>query len=258
MSELRLGDAREILKEYPDEFFDCVVSDIPYKIATGGVGINTNTGGILNHKFTNDRLKNKWLKQHDDDDANVILIRRGQFFEHIPDFSEWLGEVYRVLKQGTHCYLMVNGRNLAELQTKAEAVGFKFQQLCVWVKNNSTPNKWYMGQFENILMLRKGKERYINFLGTSNVFTYRNTTGNKYHPNEKPTMLMEDLIVNSTNEGDKVLDPFMGSGTTCLACKETNREYYGIEIDEKYYNIAKKRLESEFVPRTKSDQISLF
>lgn len=248
---------RKIIKKYDNEYFDLVCSDIPYKIATGGVGINTNCSGILNRKVTNDRLKNKWLKQADDDD-NALLIRTGKFFEHIPDFSEWLGEVYRVLKQGTHCYLMVNGRNLAELQTKAEAVGFKYQQLLVWVKNNATPNKWFMGKHEIILMLRKGKEKYINNLGTPNVLVYPNRAGDKWHPNEKPVELMRDLIINSTNEGDKVLDPFMGAGSTCVACKQTGREYYGIEIDEKYYNIAKKRVDGEFVARDKSNQIRLF
>ena len=115
-----------------------------------------------------------------------------------------------------------------------------------------------MQRTEFILMLRKGKEKYINDLGRSNVFIYPNTMGNKYHPNEKPIELMEDFIINSTNEGDKVLDPFMGSGTTCVACKKNNREYYGFEIDEKYYDIAKKRIDSEFVSRNKNEQMRLF
>ena len=116
-----------------------------------------------------------------------------------------------------------------------------------------------MSRTEFILMLRKGKERYINDLGRSNVFVYPNRQGDKWHPTEKPVELMRDFIINSTNEGDKVLDPFMGSGSTCVACKQTNREYYGIEIDEKYYDIAKKRINSEFVSRDKkSNQISLF
>lgn len=186
------------------------------------------------------------------------MVRQGKFFATIPDFSDWLPEVYRVLKQGTHCYLMINARNLKELQTKAEAVGFKFCNLLVWIKNNATPDKFYMKRTEFILMLRKGRGHYINDIGTSNVFTYPNVLGNKLHPTEKPVELMRDLIINSTNEGDIVLDPFMGSGSTCLACKQTGREYVGIEIEQKYYDIAVKRLNSEFVSREKSEQQHLF
>lgn len=261
MSELRLGDTREIIKEYPDEFFDCVASDIPYEISTGGCAIKERAnecGGILNRRlYTDDRLKNKWLKQDDIND-NATLIRKGKFFENIPKFSEWLPDIYRVLKPQTHCYLMINSRNLKELQIEAEKVGFKFCNLLVWVKNNQTPHKFYMSRTEFILMLRKGRARYINNLGESNVFIYPNIMGNKLHPTEKPVELMRDFIKNSTNEGDKVLDPFMGSGSTCLAAKELNREYYGFEIDEKYYDIAKKRIENVFVSREKGEQISLF
>lgn len=258
MSNLIQGNAIEVLKSYPDESFDCVCSDVPYKIVTGGCTIKSNLGGILNRKYyTDDRLKKRWLRQEDIND-NAILIRKGKFFENIPDFSEWLPEIYRVLKQGTHCYLMINARNLKELQTKAEAVGFKFQNLLVWVKNNQTPQKCYCSKTELILMLRKGRERYINDMGTSNVFSYPNIIGNKHHPNEKPVELMRDLIVNSTNEGDIVLDPFMGSGSTCLACKQTGREYVGIEIEQKYYDIAVKRLNSAFVSREKTEQQHLF
>ena len=261
MSELRLGDTREIIKEYSDEFFDCVVSDIPYHIATGGCRIESvgnMTGGILRKIAVNDRLKQKWVKQQDDED-NQTLVNTGKLFANNDiEFKDWLPEVYRVLKEDSHCYLMINSRNLKKLQVEAEKVGFKFQNLLVWIKNNVTPNKWYQQKFECILMLRKGRERYINDKGTSNVFIYPNIMGNKLHPTEKPVELMRDFIKNSTNEGDKVLDPFMGSGSTCLAAKELNREYYGFEIDEKYYDIAKKRIENVFVSREKGEQISLF
>lgn len=262
MNKLILGDTRKVIKEYSDEYFDCVISDIPYEISTGGCAIkerNNEYGGILNRRYyTDDRLKNKWLKQEDIND-NATLIRKGKFFAEIPKFSEWLFDIYRVLKPQTHCYLMINSRNLKELQIEAEKVGFKFCNLLVWVKNNQTPHKFYMSRTEFILLLRKGRERYINNLGCSNVFVYPNQLGNKYHPTEKPVELMRDFIINSTNKGDIVLDPFMGSGTTCLACKETNRKYVGIEIDEKYYNIAKKRVEGEFVSREKlGEQGKLF
>lgn len=265
MSEIKCGDMLEIIKEYPDEYFNLVCSDVPYRICTGGSRLDTvsnMTGGILRKVAKNDPLKSKWVKQEENNIDNETLIKSGKLFlNNDINFSEWLPEVYRVLKSGSHCYLMVNSRNLKDLQIEAEKVGFKFQNLLVWVKNNATPNKWYMQQAEFILMLRKGREKYINFMGTSNIFSYPNIIGNKYHPTEKPVELMEDLIVNSTNEGDIVLDPFMGSGTTCVAAKRINRKYVGIEIEQKYFDIAEQRLNQEDYKlnrNKKSEQITLF
>ena len=171
-------------------------------------------------------------------------VRAGKMFDNNNiKFSEWLPDLYRVLKQDTHCYIMINARNLSKLQTEAEKVGFKFQQLLVWVKNNSTPNKFYLNNAEFILMLRKGKERWINEMGTKNVLSVDNIIGNKIHPTEKPVSLMEILIRNSSNENEIVLDPFCGCGSTLIAAKNLNRQFIGIEIDEKYYNIAKERIE---------------
>ncbi len=70
-----------------------------------------------------------------------------------------------------------------------------------------------------------------------------NILRNKEHPTEKPIELMKLYIENSSNENDTVLDPFMGSGSTGVACKNTNRNFIGIELDENYFNIAKKRIE---------------
>ena len=68
-------------------------------------------------------------------------------------------------------------------------------------------------------------------------------TGNKYHPTEKPVDFMELLVRNSSCEGDIILDPFMGSGSTGVACLNTNRNFIGIELDEEYFNIAQNRIE---------------
>lgn len=65
------------------------------------------------------------------------------------------------------------------------------------------------------------------------------------HPTQKPVALLEYLIKTYTNEGNTVLDNCMGSGSTGVACVRTNRNFIGIELDEKYFNIAKKRIESE-------------
>ncbi len=137
---------------------------------------------------------------------------------------------------------MINSRNLSELQTKAKAVGFAFQNLLIWDKGNVTPNRWYMQGFECILMLRKGGAKNINNLGSSNILRVPNIIGKKLHPTEKPPALLEILIANSSLECETILDPFMGSGTTGVACKNLNRNFIGIELDKEYFNIAQKRI----------------
>lgn len=143
---------------------------------------------------------------------------------------------------------MVNARNLKELQTEAEKVGFVFQNLLVWRKQNATPNKYYMNQLEFILMLRKGAAKNVNDMGMSNCLTCPNIMGKGgkgHHPTEKPVALMEQLIRQSTDEGDIVLDPFAGGGSTLIAAKRLKRHYIGFEIDKQYYDIACNRLYNE-------------
>ena len=231
-------DCLLVLKEIPDESIDCVVTDCPYHIVSGGctTGAYGNPSGVLNHDYKQDCEKSS-------SQDSITYTRQGKLFKHNDiKFEDWLPEVYRILKQDTHCYIMINPRNLAELQTKAEKVGFKFQQIIIWFKNNATPNRYYLNSYEMILMLRKGKAKNINNMGTKNVLQINNIIGNKKHPTEKPVELMEILIDNSTNKGDLVLDPFMGAGSTGIACKNLNRDFIGIEIDEKYFKIAEERI----------------
>lgn len=222
-------------------------------------GARNTPSDILNHeykkveyewKIRKDGKKRKYIKgtNHEalqgilDDTEATTYARQGKLFKYNDiKFSEWLPEIYRALKPKTHCYIMINARNLKELQTEAEKVGFAFQQLIVWNKGNATPNKYYMNACEFILMLRKGGARNINNMGTKNILNVPNIR-NRKHPTEKPKELMKILVENSSNEGDLVLDPFMGVGSTGVACKELNRDFIGIEIDERYFNIAKKRL----------------
>jgi len=75
-----------------------------------------------------------------------------------------------------------------------------------------------------------------------------NTQNSSLHPTQKPVALFEYLIKTYTNEGDLVLDNCMGSGTTGVACKNLNRDFIGIELDGKYFNIAKERIENAKQP----------
>lgn len=262
MSDIKIynDDCLKILKDIPSESIDLILTDCPYRIVNGGCSngeYNNHKnygGGILNHRYENatrGKKGNYYVEgsKHislcgilNDLDATTYT-RQGKLFKHNDiKFSEWLPDVYRVLKKGTHCYIMINARNLKELQVEAEKVGFEFQQLCIWVKNNATPNRYYLNSCEYILMLSKRPARDINIMGTKNIFFIKNIIGNKNHPTQKPVELMKIMIQNSTKEGEKVLDPFMGTGATGIASKELNRDFIGIEIDEKYFKIAEERI----------------
>ena len=225
-------DCLKILKDIESESIDCVVTDCPYHIVSGGctndaVKIaaypNGVPGGILNKRQPKvDEHGNKYYKEGSKhislcgilNDANQnTYAKEGKLFKHNDiKFSEWLPEVYRVLKPGTHCYIMINPRNLKCLWQDAEDAGFVFQNLIVWDKGNQTPNKYYMNAYELILMLRKGMARNINNLGTKNILRIPNIVRTKLHPTEKPVELMQVLVENSTNENDLVMDLFMGVG----------------------------------------------
>ena len=216
---LMFGDCLERMKEIPDGSVDLCVSDIPYKLTGGGKGDGANSKrpkGIL--------------------EDNYQLMK-------VPKFEDWLPELYRVMKSGTHLYLMCNFKNLNDLMNKSLVVGFKHINLLVWEKNNCTPSQFYMKNCEYTLLLRKGKSKYINNIGDSKtVHKFNNILGNKVHPTEKPEELMNFYVENSSNRGDTVLDMFMGSGSTGLAALNTSRKFIGIEMEEKYFDISVNRL----------------
>ena len=99
-----------------------------------------------------------------------------------------------------------------------------------------------MKNCEFTLFLRKGKAKFIHNCGSKQIHQFKNIIGNKSHPTEKPVELMKFYIENSSNTGDVVLDPFMGAGSTGIACMECRRNFIGIEIDERFFEIAEKRL----------------
>ena len=117
----------------------------------------------------------------------------------------------------------------------ARQSGFRLHNILVWEKNNCTPSQYYMKNCEYVLFLRKGQDKYINNIGQSKtVHKFDNIIRNKKHPTEKPIALLKFYITNSTNEGDIVLDPFAGSGSTMEAAIELHRNFVGFEIDPKY------------------------
>jgi site-specific DNA-methyltransferase (adenine-specific) len=134
--------------------------------------------------------------------------------------------------------------HIMELQAEAEKAGFQFVNLLAWRKQNKTPNRYYMKQLEFILLLRKGRARSINNMGTGNCLDVPNIIGKKTHPTEKPVELMQILVENSSQPGETVLDPFMGTGSTGVACVNTGRGFIGMELDQGYFEIARRRIDN--------------
>jgi len=226
MSKLINGDAIEVMKKIKDKSIDLIVTDPPYPTTKRGISKNTTTGGLVRSE----------------------LGKQGKIFKH-NDIKpqEYIPEFYRILKDGSHCYIMTNHVNLYEMLTVGKECGFHFIKSLIWNKGNKIMGQAYMSQFEYILFFRKGKFKKINHCGTADILDVPNKktkdeNGKNIHDTEKPVELMKILIENSTQENEIVLDPFVGVGAVALACKELNRKYIGVELDENYYNIACNRI----------------
>lgn len=218
------NDSIKVLQELLDSGVkvDCIITDPPYRTISGG----------RNDKLSQERWWGSVLDKND-----------GKIFEHNDiDHEKWLKLCYDILRDDAQIYIMTNLLNLFELKELAEKVGFKLHNLLIWEKNNSTPNKWYMKNCEYTLFMRKGKAFPIYNMGSKTVHQFDNILGTKIHPTQKPVDLMEYYLLNSSKEGETVMDPFMGSGTTGVAAVKNFRNFIGIEIDKTYFDTAVSRI----------------
>ena len=214
----------DVLKKMPDESIDLIVTDPPYPVTSRGSA--GNSGGMLQKEIN----------------------KKGKVFQHNNiNCSQYAPEFYRILKDGSHCYVMTNHVNLIHMLNVFTQSGFHFIKSLIWDKGNKIMGQYYMSQFEYILFFRKGKGVKINYCGTSDILSIPNKKtkdekGNNIHDTEKPVDLMKILIKNSSQINNFVLDPFMGVGSTGIAVTELNRNFIGIELDKKYFEIAQKRI----------------
>lgn len=226
LNKLYNCDCMEGMKLISDESIDLIVTDPPYKVTSRGSA--GNSGGMLQKEIN----------------------KSGMVFAHNDiEPSEYAPEFYRILKNGSHLYVMTNHVNLVGMLNEFKKVGFHFIKSLIWDKGNKIMGTFYMSQFEYILFFRKGDAKRINNCGTSDILSIPNKktkmdNGENLHDTEKPVRLYEILIENSTKPNEIVLDPFVGSGSFCIACENTNRRYVAFEIDNKIYSMAQKRLDS--------------
>ena len=204
------------------------------KLADEGVKVDlicTDPPYLMNYK-TNRRKD----KTHD----FCKPIANDTNFELIKDIMPLL---FELLNRGGAIYMFCNANHIDYFKQQIEQ-HFTLKNILIWVKNNWSAGDLkgaYAKQTEFILYAVKGRH-VLNGARDTDTLYYNRVVGNmQLHQNQKPVDLCKYLINKSSNENDTVLDCFMGSGSTGVACLQTNRNFIGIELEEKYYNIAKKR-----------------
>ena len=219
-------DVNKLLSKIDDGFVDCIFTDIPYLVKNGG----SNKSSFGGHNTSD-------VKQ-------VALLSKGKLFKH-NDISPntYLPELFRVLKETGHIYIMTNSTHLADVINDMKNAKFTINNILVMVKNNAVVNQHYMKNCEFTIYARKGKQRPLNNRGVKSALdTMMPNPKTKTHPTEKPVEYIKTLIGNSTQKGDVVLDPFCGSGSTGEACKALGLNYILNDIDKEYYKKTKNRI----------------
>lgn len=210
-------DAVEFLRSLPDASVDLVLTDPAYE-------------SLEKHrsKGTTTRLKHSKASSND-------------WFKIFPNkrFPEFFAEVFRVLKKNRHFYMMCDQETMFVAKPIGEKVGFKFWKGIVWDKMAMGMGYHYRAKHEMVLFFEKGK-RKLNNLGTPDVIPVKRIRNG--YPTEKPVELLRILIENSTQLGELVVDPFMGSGSTGVAALLTGRSFAGSDIGTEALNVSDNRL----------------
>jgi len=230
-NQIILGDSLEVMRNIAQNSVDLIITDIPY-------GINYKS----NKQNYDTRGKTSFIKD------------RPEYFETIEGDSElpvnWLLDAYRVMKQNSAMYVFCHWSTFHSLIPPVQKAGFKYKNMIILNKSNHGMGD-LKGQYapKHELLLFVTKDRHILKFPDKRMndvwdVKVKYSGAKRFHPNEKPLQWIEPAICNSSNEGDLVLDPFCGSGTTGLAAKNLNRKYCLIDIDQKYIDICFDRLHS--------------
>ena len=255
------GDSLELLKKIPDKSIDLVFADPPYNLQLKDTLYRPDQTTV--EAVTNDWDKFDTYQAYDE----FCLI--------------WLKECKRVLKDGGALWVIGSYHNILRLGTSIQNLGFWILNDIIWHKTNPMPNfrgtrftnahetlLWcttsrkakYTFNYQNLKELNEGKQMRSDWhipicAGKERL---REDNNQRSHPTQKPEALLYRIMVSSTNTGDTVLDPFLGSGTTAVMAKKLQRNFIGFEQDPDYIKLAKKRLKNteplsnEVVKMTKS------
>ena len=209
------GDCLEVMEHLRGNQYDLCLTDIPYN------EVNRDSNGL--------RVLNK-------KDADILNVDLDYLVQQMLDLTK--GSIY----------IFCGHAQISPIFKTLENAGMTTRMI-VWEKINPSPMNGsvvYLSGIEKCIWGKFPKATFNGFCKNT-VFRYPVSRGYK-HPTVKPLPLFREFIEISTNKGDTVLDPFMGSGTTLRACKDLGRKCIGIEINEEYIKIAVKRLAQEVLP----------
>ena len=236
IDKIYLGDCLELMKEIPDKSIDCIICDLPY----GTTACKWDV--IIPFK----ELWEQYTRITKDNGA-IILFSKQPFTSDLINSNR---DMFRYELR----WEKTRAGNSMQVKNQPSAI---HENIEVFYKNQPTYNpqmevgepyvdKRQSGKRNASVGTNDGIARQpINNIGTrypSSVQKFSNGNNGNVHPTQKPVELLEYLIKTYTNENEVVLDNCMGSGSTGVACKNLNRNFIGIELDEKYFNIAKQRI----------------
>ena len=244
INKIENGDSIEILKRIPDKSFDLVFADPPYNMQIG-----------------------EKLTRPDDSKVDGVNDKWDQFssFEHYDKFSKsWLKECKRILKDNGSMWVIGTYHNIFRLGYHIQNLNYWILNDVIWRKNNPMPNfkgTRFTNAHETLIWASKNKKSRYTFnyqslkclnddlqmrsdwiLPICNGKERLKKDGKKIHSTQKPEALLHRIILATTNKGDSIFDPFLGTGTTAVVAKKLGRKYFGVEKDKKYFQAAKQRI----------------
>jgi DNA modification methylase len=225
-SQIINDDCYNALKNIDNNSINLILTDPPYNISRES-------------NFTKNSTNTKF---------NKISIDFGDWDKEELDLDLLFSEFKRVLKPGGTVVIFYDVWKSERLKQVAENYGFRQPRICQWVKNNPTPINSKINYLSNAIefffTFVKGKNPTFNSKYDKGIYNYPLCHGKERtsHPTQKPLELFKEIIIKHSNPGDLVLDTFAGTGTTALACIQTDREYLVIERDQEYLKIIESRL----------------
>jgi len=257
-------DGTSYLNTIADGSIDLVLTDPPY-IISKETGMDIHYKAVKANEENNItcvKTEEDWTSyktensiENDDNKANFIKYGTvyGKKYCVQTDYGEWdsnftidelevfIKEFYNKLRKGGTLIMFIDIWKLTTFKDLFEKYNFKQIRFIEWIKTNPQPRNSstnYLTNCREVAILGiKGSKPTFNSKYDNGIYTYPLQGGkNRFHPTQKSLDLFIDLIKKHSNEGDTVLDTFLGGGTTALACKNTNRKFKGCEIKQEYYN----------------------